>query len=352
MLLVHRKHAVVSRWDASHPPGQSVARPRPWRYTGFSTPPGRGSREQKGTPMTQPIQRAAFTIVELLVVVAIIVVLLAMLSPALSTAMYQAELARCAANQRTVANAAIIYALDNKRYYPDRGNMRGTGELRAYLPPIAITNGRANYDLRPMIRKMGLSVNKNLQCALVEAMDLEDLWPNEWAAGNQALWFGWHYTNGGDPTLTGFAGSKALAGMFRLGDRFEAHELRSGGKVKRYNLLVCDWDLYRPWDSPGPNAQSAHPDRTIMWNFQARRVQVFDSLLTLSYWQTPQPSTLPGIRGKLDNNFAYDDASVRRITDIELVDDRMDQIPNSQSEDENGGRADTGRGHGYQVPRN
>ena len=300
-----------------------------------------------------PASRAsAFTLVELLVVVSIIVVLLALLSPALGTAIYQAQLASCAGNQRTVANAAIVYAFDSKRYYPDRGNMRGTGEVRAYLPPIAITNGRANYDLRPVIRKMGLSVNKNLQCALVQAMDLEDLWPNEWASGNQALWFGWYYTTGKNPVATGIAGSGNLAGMFKVGDRFESHRVGRIG-TKRYNLLACDWDLNRPWDSAGPNAQAAHPDFVTMWNWQARREPLFDSMLTLSFWQTPQPSSLPGIRGTIDTNFAYDDGSVRRVDDVELDDERMDRIPNSQSEDENSYGSDgTLRGHGYQVPRN
>src|SRR5438876_557647 len=50
--------------------------------------------------------RAAFTLIELLVVVTIIVVLLALLTPALDRAIYQAELTVCAANQHTVGAGA------------------------------------------------------------------------------------------------------------------------------------------------------------------------------------------------------------------------------------------------------
>src|ERR1043165_1931025 len=52
----------------------------------------------------------AFTLIELLVVITIIVVLLALLTPALDKAMYQAELAVCGANLRAIANGAIPYA--------------------------------------------------------------------------------------------------------------------------------------------------------------------------------------------------------------------------------------------------
>jgi prepilin-type N-terminal cleavage/methylation domain-containing protein len=296
----------------------------------------------------------AFTLVELLVVITIIVVLLAILTPALNQAIYQAELVSCASGQRTIANAAIVYAFDNRRYYPTRGDMRGAGDVRAYLTPIAVTNGRANWDMRPMIRTMGLDVNKHLQCPFVQPLDLQDTIPNESAHGNQAMWFGWYYTGGGglgEEVTRGFAGNQNLPGMFKVGDRFQAHDVHDRGKVRSFSLLVSDFDLSRPWDAVGPNAQASHPDQKHMWNWPARREQVFDSMVTISYWQSVPGA--PGIRGTLDNNFGYDDGSVRRVNDIELNDSEMARIPNTQSEDENRqGYASEGIGHGYQVPRN
>ena len=62
--------------------------------------------------------RGGFSLVELLVVVTIIVVLLALLTPALDTAIREAELAVCSSNQRSIGQALQMYLGDSRRYYP------------------------------------------------------------------------------------------------------------------------------------------------------------------------------------------------------------------------------------------
>src|SRR3970040_128099 len=69
----------------------------------------------KGPPM-----KRGFTLIELLVVITIIVVLLALLTPALDKAIYQAELAVCATHLKTIANGAALYAGEYKRRWPYR----------------------------------------------------------------------------------------------------------------------------------------------------------------------------------------------------------------------------------------
>src|SRR5688572_22045336 len=59
-----------------------------------------------------------FTLVELLVVITIIAILLALMMPAMDKAIYQAELAVCASNQRQTATGLYVYAMDHRRWYP------------------------------------------------------------------------------------------------------------------------------------------------------------------------------------------------------------------------------------------
>src|ERR1041385_7231650 len=61
-----------------------------------------------------------FTLIELLVVITVIVTLLAMLAPALDQAVYQAELAVCAAQLGGMGRGVLTYAASYKRHYPAR----------------------------------------------------------------------------------------------------------------------------------------------------------------------------------------------------------------------------------------
>ena len=59
-------------------------------------------------------ENSAFTLVELLVVIAIIAILIAILLPALSKARDQANTVKCLANLRQIGQAAVMYTQDNK----------------------------------------------------------------------------------------------------------------------------------------------------------------------------------------------------------------------------------------------
>ena len=71
--------------------------------------PGRASRRNAG----------AFTLVELLVVIAIIAVLIAILLPVLKKAKDAANRAVCTSNIRQLAAACILYSQENRGYFPN-----------------------------------------------------------------------------------------------------------------------------------------------------------------------------------------------------------------------------------------
>jgi type II secretory pathway pseudopilin PulG len=231
---------------------------------------------------------AAFTLVELLVVVTIIVVLLAMLMPALGAATYQAMLVRCAANQRLTANAAIQYAFNARGFYPPRPRTTNGG-LQAWAIHLPATADTPAFDMKPVMRQqLGLDPNKVFQCPLIEPIDLDERLPDEFVYGNTALWFSWRYTDGTTPQ----------PGMYKLGDRFE-------WRGRAYNIMVSDIDLVRP--SPTGN-QTAHPDFHSKTMFNAVFVRV-------------------NVLGNVALPHTFDDASVRQVMDLKIRDERLDDLP-------------------------
>jgi prepilin-type N-terminal cleavage/methylation domain-containing protein len=73
--------------------------------------------------MKKPINKSIkkFSLVELLIVIAILAILLSLLQPALTNIMYTAKNTKCINNLKSLTNASLQYCDDNNDLYPDRG---------------------------------------------------------------------------------------------------------------------------------------------------------------------------------------------------------------------------------------
>ena len=246
--------------------------------------------------------RRAFTIVELLVVVTIIVLLVSLLVPALSKAVYQAQLVKCATNYRFLAGGSQNYALDYKKRYPFRDLPltpdaapwpAGAPGIQAHKLTHAGQTGTgvANYDLRPMLRPY-VKIDDVFNDPLCIPLNYDN---REATAATTSIytsvfyWAGWYFVKDAVP----------MPGILKLGDRFKAYdEFDRNKRIVSLGVLAGDIDC-----AGGGTAWSSHPDFGAMTNRVAENAAWIES-----NWTKDGADRLP-----LDLNYAYDDGSVRRV---------------------------------------
>jgi prepilin-type N-terminal cleavage/methylation domain-containing protein len=233
--------------------------------------------------------RAAFTIVELLVVVSIVSVLAGALLPALSKARRQGLCMRCGNNQRQIVGAVTLFAADNDGWYPE--SVATLGELPAFWnwqEPMMLTGYRARHPR--MYRSVSAYLRRYVHDAdvfycpgaprkykyLQDAWDAGDDWDNpetpmskDPVSGTYCLY--WNY----------------IGYLENIDHLFEGPQGTAGG-TGQSRLLVSDYFGYDHWKNPKAYSSSEKFKKVCLAQ---------GTVLSSAYWSTrPGSSARPEVR--------------------------------------------------------
>ena len=259
----------------------------------------------------EPSMPRGFTLIELLVVVTIIVVLLALLTPALDQAIYQAELAVCGTNLKNIGLGMQNYALQHRRSYPHRqsvhidnfpaavvsrgGNVPGTGALPT------------ERDDRPLFTGY-IDLNGHGNCPLTGEIDIANSQPTTVVFLAYDLWAGFRYVDD--------------RGMLRLGDRLD-FTVPGTTRTYSYDLLAGDGNIFNRND-PG-STHNGHPDADGIAFNQVSQDSNADGLLGNPSTRTRWLSYVTQQRGTVELQFVNTDGSVDRYNRVEWDDPRFNE---------------------------
>jgi len=228
-----------------------------------------------------------FTLVELLVVAAIIALLAAMLVPAMEGAAYQARLASCTTRIRATCAAAVTYTVANQQRYPPH-LYSSAGKLRE------VADG-----FRPVLRKMA-PINQTMNDPMQSIpLDL-DAATTVHVQATYNLWFGWG----------GFINDQP---MEKFGHRWTYTSPADSSVEDRFSVIVSD--LISHWT----RTYASHQD------LGGRLPATLATDPNYTYFRYEG-----GYSDKqtFDANFGYEDNSVRRLAAVRIdgKDERMTTV--------------------------
>jgi len=241
-------------------------------------------------------RRSAFSLIELLIVIAIISVLVAILSPSLRRARYLARLAICASNLHQVGVGVNTYCASNQGNYPYR-------KVSFCSNPRHTNLKYGGTDDRPMLRPF-FDVNF-LTCPFSPLEGRADLDTSTRTHVHS--------------TYEMYFGSAIVR------DDKDTHLLKKSDQLryngKRLTILAADMD----WDFESIGQwQSSHPDDAGLLHFEHRdsHLPSQDTTHTMSHWYNRIHE-----RGRTDRNFLHVSGDVRRLLGVTMYDARLMRIP-------------------------
>lgn len=179
--------------------------------------------------------RHGFTLVELMVVIAILTLLIALLLPAIQSARYQAKIAMCLSNLRQIGTGTIAYTVDSMAYFPYVRRYQNGVEVTMRNPTTATGQDIQEWQLLVDMYGSKATMKKVYTCPLMVG-ECNAKWPasqfpysgaNGMPLVTYQLWY--HRTTSSTYLRTTIT---------RMGDMFETGSGVINGA--KWNILVSD----------------------------------------------------------------------------------------------------------------